>query len=92
MSIPYELCQRYSIQESEICVEAASFAEWYLIQKEYLIKTELMDTQMGTFRVASNYKELLTIWYKDYMSVPPIENRIGEVVRNTKRLIYFDKK
>lgn len=47
---------------------------------------------MGTFRVSSNYKELLTIWYKDYMSLPPIENRIGEVVRNIKRLIYFDKK
>lgn len=87
-----ELCQRYSIHESEICVEADSFADWYEIPREYLIKTELMDTDMGTFRVSSNYKELLTIWYKDYMSLPPIENRIGEVVRNTKRLIYFDKK
>ena len=51
-----------------------------------------MDTKIGTFRVSSSYKELLTIWYRDYMSVPPIENRIREVVRNTKRLIYFDKK
>lgn len=88
----HELCQIYSIHESEICVEADSFADWYEIPKEYLIKTELMDTKMGTFRVSSSYKELLTIWYKDYMSVPPLEKRIEEVVRNTKRLIYFDKK
>lgn len=87
-----ELCQSYPISESDICVEADSFADWYEIPKEYLIKTELMDTQIGTFRVSSSYKELLTIWYRDYMSVPPIENRIREVVRNTKRLIYFDKK
>ena len=51
-----------------------------------------METKIGTFRVSSNYKELLTIWYKDYMSMPPIEKRIEEVVRNTKRLVYFDKK
>ena len=87
-----ELCQSYPIPESDICVEADSFADWYEIPKEYLIKTELMDTKIGTFRVSSSYKELLTIWYRDYMSVPPIENRIREVVRNTKRLIYFDKK
>ena len=51
-----------------------------------------MDIQMETFRVYSNYKELLIIRYKDYMRVSAIENRIGEVVRITKRLICFDKK
>ena len=87
-----ELCQSYPIPESDICVEADSFADWYEIPKEYLINTVLMETKIGTFRVSSNYKELLTIWYKDYMSMPPIEKRIEEVVRNTKRLVYFDKK
>lgn len=85
------LCNKYPINESEICIEADSFADWYEIPKEYLIETELINTNIGTFRISSNYRELLKIWYKDYLSIPPIEKRIEEVISNTGRLVYFDK-
>lgn len=86
-----DLCNKYPISASEYCVEADSFADLYEIPTKYLLNTKLIKTGIGEFRISNYYKELLMIWYRDYMNIPPLESRIKEVLHNMKRLAYFEK-
>lgn len=86
-----QLCSEFPLEKSEIYIEADIFSDWYEFPKTYLENTELVATEIGEFRVSSNYHELLSIIYNDYGSVPPLEKRIAEVEHNLKRLRYFSK-
>lgn len=85
------LCTSYSSADSTYCISADAFATWKEVPSALLWNTKLVDCDYGTVRIPEHYDELLTLMYGDYKSIPPLENRIKEVVNNHKRINAFNK-
>ena len=84
------LCDKYSAVRTEACVSADSYADWYYFPSEYLKETKLIETQDGVWRIPVEYDKLLKIIYGDYEQVPPIEDRIEELLFHYRRLKFFE--
>lgn len=84
-----ELCGRYSADDSTYLVSADSFAGWYEIPSTWLRETELTEVDGRQYRIPIHYDQLLQLIYGDYMSVPPLEGRIREVMRSYSRIKFF---
>ncbi len=84
------LCDKYSAVRTEACVSADSYADWYYFPSEYLKETKLIETQDGVWRIPVEYDKLLKIIYGDYKQVPPIEDRIEELLFHYRRLKFFE--
>lgn len=80
------ICNKYPARNSKLLVSADSFADWYEFDSETIYNTELITTEYGEFRIPKQYDELLKKMYGDYMKVPPLENRIKEMLFHYKRL------
>lgn len=87
-----ELCSRYASRESAVCISADSYADWCEYPTDILWKTKLMTTDFGEIRIPVHYDELLKVIYGDYMSVPPIEKRMEEVLYNHHRIKFYNKR
>ena len=85
-----ELCRKYKPSESEYCVSADSFSDWYLIPTRLFRNTKIIETSIGEFNIPSEYEEMLSIMYGDYGKIPPLENRINELIRSHSRLKFFE--
>lgn len=85
-----ELCQRYPVKENGVCIEADSFAEYYEMPSKYLTDIISVETEIGKFQVSKYYRDLLAIWYNDYMAIPPLKNRIEEILNVMSRFEYFE--
>lgn len=80
------LCTRYKAYDSKICISADSYADWREYPSEILWETELVSTDFGEIRIPVHYDELLKLMYGKYMDIPPLENRIHEVMHNYHRI------
>ena len=87
-----KLCSEYSSAESTYCISADSFATWKEIPSALLWETKLAECDYGEIRIPVHYKELLEMFYGDYMAVPPLERRIGEVVTHHRRITWWQQK
>ena len=85
-----KLCQMYPIDESDYLVSADVFADWYEFPRSLFEETELFHTVDGTFRIPKQYAELLTLVYKDYMSIPDLDTRIHEVMTHYNYLKFME--
>ena len=86
------LCGQYPSDTATYCISADSFATWKEIPSALLWQTMLMDCQYGTVRVPVHYEQLLTMMYGDYKTVPPLKNRIADVLTHQKRIRAFLEK
>lgn len=86
-----QLCGKYSSQEATYCISADNFATWKEIPSALLWETQLLDCSYGTVRVPVHYAQLLTMMYGDYNALPPLKNRIADVVTQQKRISTFPK-
>lgn len=86
------LCSRYPIEQSDICIEADRFADCYEIPTQLLSDTVIVHTDIGEVRISAHSDELLQIFYGDYMKVPPISQRVQEVINHYNKLKYYDRK
>lgn len=84
-----DLCRRYPIDGSTYLVSADSYAEWYEFPTAWLKETELAKAEGCQYRVPTHRDELLHLIYGDYMSVPPLEDRIREVIHSHSRITRF---
>ena len=80
------LCSAYSSSESTYCISADIFATWKEIPTALLWETKLVECDYGTVRIPVHYEELLEFFYGDYMSVPPLKNRIDEVIHAHRKI------
>lgn len=85
-----KLCQMYPIDKSDYLVSADVFADWYEFPRILFEETELFHTVDGTFRIPKLYAELLTLVYKDYMSIPDLYTRIHEVMTHYNYLKFME--
>ena len=85
-----KLCQMYPIDKSDYLVSADVFADWYEFPRILFEETELFHTVDGTFRIPKQYAELLTLVYKDYMSIPDLDTRIREVMTHYNYLKFME--
>lgn len=87
----YELCNQYQTKKSDICISADSFADWYEFLSEKVWNTKLIEVSGETFRVPEDYSYFLNIEYGNYISIPPIEKRINEMLVHYDRLKKFSR-
>lgn len=80
------ICSLYPAKQSNILVSADTFADWYEFESEIIFDTTLVTTDCGVFRVPKQSDLLLKKLYGDYMQVPPLENRIKELLFHYNRL------
>lgn len=80
------LCGRYSPYEATHCILADVFADWYLYPTAWMWDTTLMETSYGTVRIPTHYEEILKAQYGDYMQIPSLEARIGELMYRYNKL------
>ena len=85
-----KLCQMYPIDKSDYLVSADVFADWYEFPRILFEETELFHTVDGTFRIPKLYAELLTLVYKDYISIPDLYTRIHEVMTHYNYLKFME--
>ena len=85
-----KLCKMYPIDEADYLVSADVFADWYEFPRSLFEETELFHTVDGTFRIPKQYAELLTLVYKDYMSIPDLDTRIHEVMTHFNYLKFME--
>ena len=85
-----KMCEKYSSFGSTVCISADSYAEWADYPTELLWDTEIVDTAYGQIRIPVHYKELLELEYGDYLSIPSLEDRIGEVQKNYRRIKHYN--
>ena len=83
------LCNFYPIDSSSNCVTADPFADWYVFPTSFLQDTEYVDSEFGEVRVPVARCKLLEMIYGDYMSLPSLEQRIGEVLHSVRRIRAF---
>ena len=83
------LCRQYPTEGATYCISADNYADWRDYPSKLMWKTKVVETSFGEIRVPVHYDELLRIMYGDYMKVPPIEERIKEVMYNYHRIITF---
>lgn len=85
------LCNMYSSSKASYCISADSFAEWRFIPTYLLWETKIVNCDYGEIRIPTHYDEILSIMYGDYHSIPPLEERIHEVMSNYERIIKYGK-
>ena len=73
----------------KICISADSCAVWREYPSEILWDIKLIATDFGEIRIPVHYDELLKLMYGNYMDIPPLENRIHEVMHNYHRIKSF---
>ena len=87
-----ELTLKYSSFNSSICVSADTYADWCEYPSDLLWDSKIVETDFGEIRIPIHFDELLKMMYGDYMSVPPIQQRIHEVLYNYHRIQFFDRR
>ncbi len=85
------MCAMYSSSEATYCVPADTYAAWKEIPSKLLWDTEVVRCDYGEVRIPRHYDEILTILYGDYHTVPPLDDRIEEVMSNFERIVWFSK-
>ena len=87
-----DLCSKYKVRESEICVSADAYADWREYPSKILWETKVISTSFGEIRIPVHYDELLKLMYGEYMSIPMLDDRIREVMYNYNRIQYYSRK
>lgn len=88
----YSLCKLESLFKSKECIHGDAFAADYVFPTEILYPTILFKTDSGEFRIPKNYEKALKLMYGDYLSIPPLNNRIEEIRVHLHRLRKWGKK
>ena len=86
-----KLCSMYPSSAATYCVAADTYAVWREIPSRLLWDTKVVRCAYGEVRIPEHFDEILTILYGDYHTVPPLENRLFEVMDNYRRIIWFSK-
>lgn len=87
-----DLTSKYSSYNSLFCISADVYAEWCEYPSALLWDTKIVNTDFGEMRISTHNEELLQLMYGDYMMVPPIHQRIKEVLYNYHRIKFFNKR
>lgn len=87
-----DMCKKYPIKDSEICLTVDPFANMYRFKSEELKETVLINTDLGVFRIPKNYESILKQIYGDYREIMPLENRLNEMMNSFRRLEKYSKK
>lgn len=74
-----QLCSKYEAKKTEYCCNASVYAQEMLYPSK-MWESELRHTDCGEFRVPKCYDTILTACYGNYTKLPPLENRIKEVL------------
>ncbi len=87
-----ELCEQYSLENSDYVIPADSFADSFSCPKRLLTDTMLIKSDIGEFYIPLDYENVLKFLYNNYKEVPTLESRINEVLKSYQRLCFFDNK
>lgn len=85
------LCSKFSVFKTSKSVNANGFAGKYYIPSELIRETILLKIGDTEYRVPKHYKELLTLLFKDYMTVPCLERRLKEMLSSYAKLKRYEK-
>lgn len=80
-----EICMKYKSKESDYCVSADQFSDWYIFPKSIWNTTTISVSEVE-FRIPADYQSILEMLYGDYSTVPPLANRIKELIYHLKKL------
>lgn len=83
------LCSEHPYLESNTNISADTYSADYQYPTALLTETKIITTAYGEARMPVRYDELLKIIYGDYMMIPPLKSRIGELLFNYNRIKYF---
>ncbi len=84
------LIGEYPLDSALYWAEADSFAEQGCFSRDLLNETELIETELGVFRVSKSREKLLSEMYGEYMNYAPLDQRIEEFERHYKKLVAFN--
>lgn len=82
------LCGKFKFSKSKQCISI--FEEGRkTYYTEVFKKTELIQTEIGEFRIPKKYTEILNTMYRDYTETLPLQSRLNELLRSYDNLKYF---
>lgn len=86
-----QLCNRYTLKNSKVCVSADQFADWYEFPCNVMTDIISYGTGDGEFMIPRNYDKVLKIEYGDYNNVPKLSGRLEELMRHYSLLERYEK-
>lgn len=86
----YSLCSQYDVRTAKNQLALDEWLDRQVLDPK-IWDTVLLDTDVGTFRVASCYDELLTSMYGDYRKLAPLKDRVQEVLRSYQKIEFYNK-
>ena len=87
-----DLCLKYDFQSSQNLITADVFAGMMIFPGDITRENVEYETVDGVFMIPAGYDELLTSFYKDYMSPPSLEGRLNEMRGHYRSLKKYAKK
>ena len=81
-----EIMLKHTTNNCENICSADRFSDWYDFSPSFFLNTKLISTENGEFRIPVEYHKMLTIIYGDYEKIPPLEERLKELMRHYKFL------
>jgi lipopolysaccharide cholinephosphotransferase len=81
------LAEQYPMDSAKYCLGVDTDCVKRCYVSQMLWDTELMETAEGTFRVPKEREKLLEMMYGDYRKAFPLQRRLGECMRNYRRLM-----
>lgn len=81
-----EVVMKHTINDCENVCSADRFSDWYDFSPSFFQNTKLIRTENGEFRIPVEYEKMLKIIYGDYKKIPPLEDRLKELMRHYRFL------
>lgn len=81
-----EIVIKHTINNCENVCSADRFSDWYDFSPSFFMDTRLIKTENGEFRIPVEYEKMLKIIYGDYKKIPPLEERLKELMRHYRFL------
>lgn len=85
----YRTCDEIPFDSAELAFSTDEDAGKHIFNISKTWSTCLIDTSIGTVRVSQNYDVILKDLYGNYLSIPPIESRMNEVIESIKMFNWF---
>ena len=87
-----EIVMKHTINNCENVCSADRFSDWYDFSPSFFLNTRLIKTENGEFRIPVEYEKMLKIIYGDYKKIPPLEERLKELMRHYRFLKSYNMK
>ena len=86
-----QLCGKYPIDMSKYCAPATYGSELCIYETEKVLDTVPIVLQGAEFLIPRDYDSVLRGYYGDYTKIPPLEQRLKEMMRTYHKLLRYDQ-